>query len=42
MTVSAETLVEARRLRDLFASKGGQVIKTDVLQPAGTLLDLYG
>ena len=36
------TLTEARRLRDLFAAKGGQVVKADVLQSAETLLDLYG
>lgn len=42
MPTSPETLTEARRLRDLFAAKGGWVIKADVLQPAGTLLDLYG
>ena len=42
MPTSPETLTEARRLRDLFAAKGAQVIKADVLQPAGTLLDLYG
>jgi ATP phosphoribosyltransferase regulatory subunit len=42
MPTNAETLAEARRLRDLFAAKGGQVFKADVLQPAGTLLDLYG
>jgi ATP phosphoribosyltransferase regulatory subunit len=42
MPTSADTLTEARRLRDLFASKGAQVVKADVLQPAETLLDLYG
>ncbi len=42
MPTSPETLAEARRLRDLFAAKGAQVIKADVLQPAETLLDLYG
>ncbi|WP_375254423.1 ATP phosphoribosyltransferase regulatory subunit [Yoonia sp.] len=42
MPTSPATLKEARRLRDLFASKGGQVFKADVLQAAGTLLDLYG
>lgn len=42
MPTSPATLTEARRLRDLFAAKGGQVIKADVLQSAGTLLDLYG
>lgn len=39
---SPEILTEARRLRDLFAAKGAQVIKADVLQSADTLLDLYG
>jgi len=42
MPSNPATLTEARRLRDLFAAKGGQVIKADVLQPADTLLDLYG
>jgi len=42
MPTSPETLTEARRLRDLFAAKGAQVIKADVLQSAETLLDLYG
>ncbi len=42
MPTSAQTLTEARRLRDLFAAKGAQVFKADVLQSAGTLLDLYG
>ena len=42
MPTSAQTLTEARRLRDLFAAKGAQVFKADVLQPAETLLDLYG
>lgn len=38
MPVSAE----ARRLRDIFTGLGAQVVKADVLQPADTLLDLYG
>ncbi len=42
MPGSAETLTEARRLRDHFAAQGAQVVKADVLQPADTLLDLYG
>jgi len=42
MPTSPETLTEARRLRDLFAAKGAQVVKADVLQSADTLLDLYG
>ncbi len=41
-TTAPATLAEARRLRDLFAAKGGQVVKADVLQSAETLLDLYG
>lgn len=42
MPTSAATREEARRLRNLFAAKGALVIKADVLQPAETLLDLYG
>ena len=42
MPTSDATRAEARRLRDLFAAKGAQVFKADVLQPAETLLDLYG
>ena len=42
MPTSPQTLTEARRLRDLFAAKGAEVVKADVLQPADTLLDLYG
>lgn len=36
------TLAEARRLRDHFAAQGALVVEADVLQPADTLLDLYG
>ena len=42
MPTSPETLAEADRLRDGFAALGAKVVHTDVLQPAGTLLDLYG
>ena len=42
MPTSDATRAEARRLRDLFAAKGALVVKTDVLQSAETLLDLYG
>ncbi len=42
MPTSPQTLTEARRLRDHFAAQGAQVVKADVLQPADTLLDLYG
>ncbi|MBE0413630.1 ATP phosphoribosyltransferase regulatory subunit [Yoonia sp.] len=33
---------EARRLLDLFVAQGAQVVASDVLLPADTLLDLYG
>lgn len=42
MPSTPETLTEARRLRDLFAAQGAQIVKADVLQSADTLLDLYG
>ena len=42
MPNTPETRAEARRLRDLFAARGAQVVKADVLQSADTLLDLYG
>ena len=41
MTLAA-VLKEADRLRDLFAARDALVVQTDVLQPAGLLLDLYG
>ena len=41
MTLAA-ILEEADRLRDLFAARDALVVQTDVLQPADTLLDLYG
>ncbi|MDX8350822.1 ATP phosphoribosyltransferase regulatory subunit [Cognatiyoonia sp. IB215182] len=42
MPTAPDTLSEARRLSDHFAALGAQVVKADVLQPADTLLDLYG
>jgi len=42
MPNTPETLAEARRLRDHFAAQGAVVVHADVLQPADTLLDLYG
>lgn len=33
---------EAARLLDRFEQAGAQVVEADILQPAGTLLDLYG
>ena len=41
MTLAAQ-LAEADRLRDLFAARNAVIVQTDVLQPADTLLDLYG
>ena len=42
MPISPAILTEARRLRDLFAAKGAEVVKADFLLPAEVLLDLYG
>ena len=42
MTTRAETLARAATLRASFQAVGAQVVETSVLQPAGTLLDLYG
>ncbi|MDK3073994.1 ATP phosphoribosyltransferase regulatory subunit [Sedimentitalea sp. JM2-8] len=42
MATRAETLAEAARLRALFAEAGALPIETPILQPAETLLDLYG
>jgi ATP phosphoribosyltransferase regulatory subunit len=42
MPTRAETLAEAGRLRALFREAGAQPIETPILQPAETLLDLYG
>ncbi len=42
MPTRAETLAEAARLRAVFESAGAQPIETPILQPAETLLDLYG
>ncbi len=38
----AQVRAEAARLRARFEQAGAQVIEADILQPAGTLLDLYG
>ncbi len=42
MTGKSGIRVEADRLRALFEARGAEVFETDVLQPAGALLDLYG
>jgi ATP phosphoribosyltransferase regulatory subunit len=42
MPRTPETLAEALRLRDHFTAQGAQVVEADILQPAATLLDLYG
>ena len=34
--------IEAKRLRDLFAAHGAEIVRPDVLQSADTLLDIYG
>ncbi len=38
----AEVRAEAARLRGLFEAAGAAVVETGILQPAATLLDLYG
>ena len=42
MTTRAETLARAATLRAGFQAAGAQVVEASVLQPADTLLDLYG
>lgn len=42
MPTRSETLAQAARLRAQFEAAGAQPIETPILQPAETLLDLYG
>ena len=42
MIDKANVLTEAARLRALFEAAGAVPVETDILQPADTLLDLYG
>lgn len=42
MPTRSQTLAQAARLRALFESHGAQAVETPILQPAETLLDLYG
>lgn len=42
MTEKADIRAEADRLRGLIEARGAEVFEADILQPAGTLLDLYG
>ncbi|MFN3937329.1 MAG: ATP phosphoribosyltransferase regulatory subunit [Gemmobacter sp.] len=42
MPISAEARAEAERLFAAFVAAGAQPIEADILQPAETLLDLYG
>ncbi|MGB8624438.1 MAG: ATP phosphoribosyltransferase regulatory subunit [Paracoccaceae bacterium] len=42
MAGKAEIRAEAERLFGFFQSAGGQPVETSILQPAETLLDLYG
>jgi ATP phosphoribosyltransferase regulatory subunit len=42
MTISAAARAEGQRLLAAFAEAGAVPVETDILQPAETLLDLYG
>lgn len=42
MPTKADIRSEAQRLFAFFQAQGGQPVETDLLQPAETLLDLYG
>ncbi len=42
MTPKSDIRAEAEHLRGFFEAKGAQHFETEVLQPAGALLDLYG
>ncbi len=42
MTIKSDIRAEADRLRAAFEAKGAVPVETDILQPAGALLDLYG
>ncbi|OIQ42008.1 MAG: ATP phosphoribosyltransferase regulatory subunit [Roseobacter sp. MedPE-SWde] len=42
MSERSQTLARAARLRMNFEAAGAQVVEPPLLQPAGTLLDLYG
>ena len=42
MTDKSDIRIEADRLRAIFEARGAEVFETDILQPAGALLDLYG
>ena len=42
MALEVSERAEAARLQAFFEAAGAQVIETDILQPADTLLDLYG
>ncbi|MGB0960302.1 MAG: ATP phosphoribosyltransferase regulatory subunit [Halocynthiibacter sp.] len=42
MTIKSAVRSEAIRLRNMMEANGASVIEADILQPAGTLLDLYG
>jgi ATP phosphoribosyltransferase regulatory subunit len=42
MTTRSDILARAAALRERFERQGAQVVETPILQPAETLLDLYG
>ena len=42
MTQSANIRAEAKRIQNAFVAAGALPLEAEVLQPADTLLDLYG
>jgi len=42
VTAKSDIKAQADRLRALIEARGAEVFETDILQPAGALLDLYG
>ncbi len=42
MTLKSDIRAEADRLRATFQARGAEVFEPEILQPAGTLLGLYG
>ena len=42
MTQAADIRAEAKRIQDVFVAADAVPLETEVLQPADTLLDLYG
>ena len=42
MTQSADIRAEAKRIQSVFVAAGAAPLEAELLQPADTLLDLYG